>query len=69
MTTKTKPVTHKLDMSPSLRDPFNAMRIAIGFEGTQPEFLLYLITNCPTSNLFGEKDLEKINIKIIAINK
>lgn len=64
MTTETKTIKNKLpkiDLTPDLREPFKDLMLATGFKGTQPEFLLYLISTHAPNTLFGEQEKSKID--------
>lgn len=61
MTTEIKKAKTKIDLSADLREPFKDLMTATGFEGTQPEFLLHLITTYTPDNLFSESDKKILN--------
>lgn len=61
MTTETKNIKSKIDLSADLREPFKALMTATGFSGTQPEFLAHLISTYTPNTLFGEHEKNKID--------
>lgn len=61
MNAKVETKKPKLDMSAELRDRFNSVKIAAGFTGTQPEFLMLLLDSYAANSVFSETDREKIH--------